>query len=72
MVNSICQRADRGFVGLGLRHGPDCYEYLQSGRLGVGGGSQQTADTVEKLDKIEGLFFCKLPNHHELPAEVSM
>jgi len=30
------------------------------------------ADTVEKLDKNGGLFFCKKPNHHELLVAASM
>ena len=29
-------------------------------------------DTVEKLDKNGGLFFCKKPNHHELLVAASM
>ncbi|MGB5329758.1 MAG: hypothetical protein WBO58_16190, partial [Gammaproteobacteria bacterium] len=30
------------------------------------------ADTVEKLDKNGGLFFCNKPNHHELLVAASM
>jgi len=46
--------------------------FLQSWRSDELAGLLETADTVEKLDKNGGLFFCKKPNHHELPAATSM